>query len=109
MLADASVCFINAEGGAIVLGVDDKATERSDALVGVPAAYTPDVIRKGIFDRTRPPITPLVSEEMVDGVRLLVVTVPQGVLPHSNSAGLATKRLGQECACPSRPNNSARS
>lgn len=97
MLADASVCFINAEGGATVLGIDDKATERSEALVGVPAAYTPDLVRKGIFDRTRPPITPLVSEEMVDGVRLLVITVPQGVLPHSNSAGLATKRLGSEC------------
>lgn len=97
MLADASVCFINAEGGATVLGIDDKATERSEAVVGVPAAYTPDLVRKGIFHRTRPPITPLVSEEMVDGVRLLVITVPQGVLPHSNSAGLATNRLGSEC------------
>lgn len=97
MLADACVCFINAEGGSVVLGVDDKAADRAGALLGVPADYTPDSVRKGVFDRTRPPITPLVAEETVDGVRLLVVIVPPGVMPHSNAAGLATRRLGSEC------------
>ncbi|TMR89184.1 hypothetical protein [Nonomuraea basaltis] len=27
----------------------------------------------------------------------MLVTVPQGVMPHSNAAGLATRRLGKEC------------
>jgi ATP-dependent DNA helicase RecG len=97
LLADAAVCFVNADGGAIVLGINDKATSRRDALVGVPPAYTIDVVRRGIFDRTRPSLTVLVSEVEEQGVRLLVIEVPAGVSPHSNAAGLATRRLGTEC------------
>ncbi|WP_347600546.1 ATP-binding protein [Acrocarpospora sp. B8E8] len=97
LLADALVCFVNAGGGTVVLGVDDKATTRTAALRGVPASYSLDQIRKGIFDRTQPPITPFVTEKIVDGVRLVAVSVPQGVLPHCNRAGLATRRLGKEC------------
>ncbi|MGI5267650.1 AlbA family DNA-binding domain-containing protein [Nonomuraea sp. CA-218870] len=97
LLADALVCFVNARGGTVVLGVDDKATNRQHALRGVPACYSVDSIRKGIFDRTRPPITPFVDDVSVDGVRLILITVPEGVMPHSNAAGLSTRRLGKEC------------
>lgn len=97
MLADALVCFVNAQGGTVILGVDDKAKTRAEALRGVPETYTIDQVRKGVFDRTRPPITPFVAEMRVDGVRLITLTVPQGVMPHSNAAGLATRRLGKEC------------
>ncbi|WP_327580929.1 putative DNA binding domain-containing protein [Nonomuraea sp. NBC_00507] len=97
MLADALVCFVNARGGTVILGIDDKATDRERALRGVPPNYTVDLIRKGIFDRTSPPITAFVSERYIDGVRIVLVTVPQGVMPHSNAAGLATRRLGKEC------------
>ncbi|MFC0549705.1 helix-turn-helix domain-containing protein [Planotetraspora thailandica] len=97
LLADALVCFVNAHGGTVVPGVDDKATTRADALRGVPETYTLDQIRKGVFDRTQPSITPFVNEKVVDGVRLILVAVPQGVMPHSNRSGLATRRLGKEC------------
>ncbi|MEV4835807.1 ATP-binding protein [Nonomuraea sp. NPDC049486] len=97
LLADALVCFVNARGGTVVLGVDDKATSRLNALRGVPLSYSVDSIRKGIFDRTRPPITPFVEDVTVDGVRLILITVPEGVMPHSNAAGLSTRRLGKEC------------
>lgn len=97
LLSDALVCFANAEGGTVVLGVNDKARDRADALRGVPESYTADSVRKGVFDRTRPPITPFVEDVVVDGVRLLLVSVPPGVAPHSNAAGLATRRLGKEC------------
>lgn len=97
LLADALVCFANAHGGTVVLGVDDKATNRHDALRGVPTAYSLDSIRKGIFDRSRPPITPFAEEVTVDDVRLILVSVPPGVMPHSNAAGLSTRRLGKEC------------
>jgi ATP-dependent DNA helicase RecG len=96
-LADAAVCFANADGGRIVLGVDDKATDRRTALVGVPTDYTAELIRKGVFDRTSPPLTLAVNERLEDGSRLLVIDVPPGVAPHSNSAGLATRRLDKEC------------
>lgn len=97
MLADAAVCFANADGGRIVLGVKDKATKRSDALVGVPLDYSLEVVRRGVFDRTSPPLTLVVNEHTEDGVRLLIVVVPPGVAIHSNNAGLATRRLGKEC------------
>lgn len=67
LLADAAVCFANADGGTIVLGINDKATVRSQALVGVDPALSIDAIRKGIFDRTQPQITPFVFEHMTLG------------------------------------------
>jgi ATP-dependent DNA helicase RecG len=97
LLADAAVCFANADGGRIVLGVHDRAKEREKALVGVPADYTPDLIRRAVFERTAPPLTLIVNERLEDGRRLLIIDVPPGVAPHSNSAGLATRRLGKEC------------
>lgn len=97
LLANAAVCFANADGGRIVLGVNDKATAKREALVGVSADYAAEVVRRGIFDRTTPPLTLPVSEHFEDGARLLVIDVPPGVAPHSNRAGLATRRLGKEC------------
>jgi ATP-dependent DNA helicase RecG len=97
MLGDAAVCFANADGGRIILGVNDKAKTRSKALIGAPADYTADVIRRGVFDRTTPPLTLVVNERLEDGNRLLIIDVPPGVAPHSNSAGLATRRLDKEC------------
>jgi ATP-dependent DNA helicase RecG len=96
-LADAAVCFANASGGTIVFGVNDKARTRRGALAGVPPAYSVDVVRRGIFDRTSPSITAFADERLEAGVRLIVIEVPAGLLPHSNSAGLATRRLGTEC------------
>lgn len=97
LLADAAVCFANAQGGTIVLGVDDKATTRSDALVGVDTALTLDRIRKGIFDRTRPNLTVSAREHIEDGVRLVVITVIEGIELYANAKGTATRRLGSEC------------
>ena len=96
LLADAAVCFANALGGDIVLGVRDKAAGPS-AFVGIPASLTVDVIRRGIFDRTRPELTCFVKERSVAGQRVVVVSVPQGVTPHANSSGTATRRLGRDC------------
>ncbi len=96
MLADAAVCFANARGGDIVLGViDDRGG--SEAFQDVPPGLSVDIIRKGIFDRTRPSLTCFVAERIEHGRRLVVVSVPQGVGTCSNAAGLATRRLGHEC------------
>lgn len=96
VLADAAVCFANAQGGDIVLGVVD-ATGGPDAFVDVPADLTVDVVRKGIFDRTRPSMTCFVAERLERGRRIVVVSVPPGIGTCSNSAGLATRRMGREC------------
>jgi ATP-dependent DNA helicase RecG len=93
----AAVCLANAKGGTIVLGVDDKATARPDALVGVDATLSLDVIRKGIFDRTRPNLTVSANDHLEDGVRLVVISVIEGLELYANAKGLATRRLGTEC------------
>jgi ATP-dependent DNA helicase RecG len=97
VLADAAVCFANADGGTIVLGVAEGARTREDALVGVPDAYTPDGVRTAVFERTRPHLMVFVDERVVDGARVLVIDVPPGVTPCSTSAGTATRRLGDRC------------
>ena len=95
-LADAAVCFANARGGDIVLGVVDDASG-PDAFVDVPADLTVDAIRKGIFDRTRPSMTCFVTERIEHGRRIVIVSVPTGVGTCSNASGLATRRMGREC------------
>lgn len=97
LLADAAVCFANAVGGWVVLGVSDKATSATDAYVGVPESYTVEAIRRGIFERTRPSLTCFVEERQVAGRRLILIGVPQGVGIHSNAKGTATRRLGRQC------------
>lgn len=97
LLADAVVCLVNAHGGHVVVGVDDRAAERRAALPGVPQDVNVEALRRAVYDRTRPAITAFVSERVVDGVRIVVMTVPPGVQPHSNSAGLATRRQGKDC------------
>lgn len=97
LVADAAVCFVNADGGAIVLGINDRATTRSRAFSGVPVAYTIDVIRQGIFDRTTPRITAFAYELEVEETRLVVIEVPPGLTPHATTDGKATRRLGTEC------------
>lgn len=97
LLAEAAVCFANAHGGRIVLGVKDDATTRAAALVGVPLDYSLEIVQRGVFDRTTPPLTLVVNELSEDGVRLLVLDVPPGVAIHSTNDGRATRRLGKEC------------
>jgi ATP-dependent DNA helicase RecG len=97
LLADAAVCFANAQGGTIVLGVDDKATTRSTAFVGVEPGLSLDALRRGIFERTRPNLTVSAEERHVEEARVVVLTVPEGIELYANAKGLATRRLGTEC------------
>lgn len=96
MLADAAVCFANADGGDIVLGVRDGAAG-TDALIGVEPVLSVDLLQRGIYDRSRPQLTCIVEEISRAGKRLVVISVPRAVAPHSNSSGTATRRLGTTC------------
>jgi ATP-dependent DNA helicase RecG len=97
LLADAAVCFANARGGTIVLGIDDKAQDRAGAMIGVDFSYTIDIIRRGIFDRTSPPLTVFADERVEEGTRLVVIGIPAGVQFVSSTGGTTTRRLGKEC------------
>lgn len=96
MLADAVVCLANAEGGTIVVGLVDS-TGGPAAFRGVSTRLTADVIRKGIFDRTRPSLSVPVAEIFEESARLVVITVPKGAVFYANAAGTATRRVGSEC------------
>lgn len=96
IVADAAVCFANAEGGEIVIGVRDSASGPA-AYTGVPQALTVENLQRGVFDRTRPQLTCIVEEIERVGQRLLVVSVPRGIATYSNAAGTATRRLGTDC------------
>lgn len=105
IISDALVCLVNADGGHVVVGVRDRERDRAAALAGVPASVDSEAMRRAVYERTRPAVTPFVSERIVDGARLLVLTVPAGVQPHSNAAGSLRGGRGGS-ACPFRPANS---
>lgn len=93
MIAEAVVCFANGGGGALVLGVRDKASG-PEAFVGT--AWTPDEVTQRVHELTQPPL-------WVEAARhgrhpdVLVVTVPQGTQVHADSRGRATRRIRTDC------------
>jgi ATP-dependent DNA helicase RecG len=100
LLAEACACIGNHEGGTVIVGVDDKAVG-SAALLGtdLDAAW----LRKRIRQLTRPALTIAVKQREVDGVRLLVLSVPRnpGGEPYtvtSKSGGSRKpRRVGTDC------------
>ncbi|MBB0244017.1 hypothetical protein FNQ90_07815 [Streptomyces alkaliphilus] len=97
LLAETAVCFANSEGGAIVVGVRDRASDRGTALRGVPPKYSAEELVEAIHQRTSPAITcrPVVRE--VDDRRVIVLLVPRGSGVHSTSLGVYKVRLNDRC------------
>ncbi len=93
-LVDAVVCFSNGVGGRIVLGVDDKASG-VDALTGT--AEDPQFLRQRIYGNTRPQLTLAIDEVEFRGVRLLIITVPEGLDLVTDTKGKALRRDGTSC------------
>lgn len=93
-LVDAVVCFANAHGGRIVLGVDDKTTG-AEAFLGTQADVT--FLRKRIHANTKPQLTVPIEEIEFAGARLLVITVPEGLDLVTDGKGRAARRDGTAC------------
>ncbi len=98
-LSEAAVCFANAGGGTLVVGVADVATGPA-AFVGT--TLTPEVLRAKIHALTDPAIVVTVDTMTVADSRLLVVHVPEGLDVYSTTKGLVTRRWGTACL-PMRP------
>lgn len=96
ILADAVVCLANTRGGTVVLGVADKGFG-GKALTGVRNELTVDVIRLGVFERTRPSLSVPVTDLMYGGARLVKIVVPQGATFYANAKGTSTRRVGTQC------------
>jgi len=95
VLVDAVVCFANARGGRIVLGVDDRTPGR-EAFIGTKA--DPAFLRNRIYGNTRPQLTVHIDEIQFAGKRLLVITVPEGLDLVTDSKGKAVARQGASYA-----------
>lgn len=93
-LVDAVVCFANSRGGRIVLGVDDRTPGRG-AFIGTAADKA--FLRNRIYGNTRPQLVVPIEEIDFEGVRLLLITVPEGVDLVTDSKGTARRRRGTSC------------
>jgi ATP-dependent DNA helicase RecG len=92
-VASAAVCFANARGGSVVLGVSDRAYG--------PAAFEgtdlePADLTRRVFELTDPHLNVSVVVTKTHDRRLLVVTVPPGPDVFQID-GRATERIGASC------------
>lgn len=95
-LRERVVCFANASGGAILLGISDRKRTRREAIAGV-GAVDPGELRVRVYDGTAPPILIDIEELLEPEGRLLLIRVPRGVPPHTTSEGMGKIRVGKEC------------
>jgi ATP-dependent DNA helicase RecG len=97
LIAETAACFANAEGGAVVIGVRNRADTREEAIPGVPARLTPDDLAQMIFERTSPAITVRPVVRRVAGKTIIVLVIPAGVSVHSTTSGVYKIRVGSHC------------
>ena len=93
-LAQAAVCFANANGGKIVVGVDDGQSG-TGAFVG--SEIDPAPLRARIYEITNPGVLVSCEELIYEGTRLVVVDVPEGVEIHTDAQGAAKRRVHKQC------------
>ncbi|MCI0572100.1 MAG: putative DNA binding domain-containing protein [Myxococcaceae bacterium] len=93
-LASDAVCFANANGGALIVGVDDK-LGGVEALVGTD--LDPDLVRRRIYELTEPPLFVEADIQVVERKQLLLLYVPQGIEVHADKKGRSRRRVGRDC------------
>lgn len=95
VVLDAALCFANAIGGSVVLGVDDDEAGAA-ALVG--SSLDVDKLKKYVFDNSRPKLLVDCHEEMYRGIRFVVVDVVPDDEIYADAKGRAPHRIGTDCA-----------
>lgn len=94
VLRDSAICFANADGGDIVVGVDDDA-RGLDALVGTE--LDAQHVQRRIYELTVPALLVTSDEVTFAGVRLLVLSVPRSFDIHADQQGRARRRVADSC------------
>lgn len=97
MIVSAAVCMANGGGGQIVVGVNDKARGRAEAILGVPSGVDSQQLAESIACKTSPRLSVDVAEVHVEfGTgRLLALTVPGCYT--TTTDGQSWKRHGDKC------------
>jgi ATP-dependent DNA helicase RecG len=98
-LVAAAICFANASGGSVLVGVSDKLAG-PQAFLGT--TLSAEAARSGIFEQTRPHLLVDVAELSVEGApdmtgHLLHIRVPESPEVHSDPQGRAYVRMGTTC------------
>ncbi len=98
-VVDMAVCMANGGGGTVVFGVSDRIRGGDRAILGVPREIDSNLLKKAVYDRTDPKITPVFEELAVpEGTgRLLLMQVYPGMPPHTDTAGRGTIRISKDC------------
>ena len=96
---DMAVCMANGDGGTVVFGVADRIKGRERAILGVPPEIDPNLLKKAVYERTDPKITPVFEELSVPegSGRLLLMQIYPGTPPYTDTAGRGTIRIGKDC------------
>jgi ATP-dependent DNA helicase RecG len=94
---DMAICMANGGGGTVIYGVNDKATNRTRAITGVPLEIDSNRLKKAVYDTTDPKLTPVFEDLFVSEGRLLVMQVYPGMPPYTDTSGRGKIRVGTDC------------
>ncbi|MBC8466736.1 MAG: ATP-binding protein [Deltaproteobacteria bacterium] len=87
-LAEEIVAFANFEGGIILIGVDD-----SGELIGCFRDDIDEFVVNVCRNSIRPSIIPVIESILVDGKKIVIVTIPRGDTAYSTNRGLYSETL----------------
>lgn len=90
------VCFANARGGNILVGIRDRKRTRREAIHGV-GTLDPNMLRRRIYEGTEPRILVEIEDLIEPEGRLLCIRVPRGMPPHTTTEGVGKVRIGKDC------------
>jgi ATP-dependent DNA helicase RecG len=90
-IAEALVAMANADGGTVVLGIEDDGT-----VSGVPERYDPEKVRAQIHDLTRPRLNFRLSEVLLEGKPTWVFETDWSAEVHQLTDGRYLLRIGSQ-------------
>ena len=99
LVVEMAVCMANGGGGTVVIGIKDQIVGRSAAIIGVPPEVDVNRLKRAVYDRTDPKITPVFEELSVPegSGRLLVMQIHPGMPPYTDTSGMGKVRIGKDC------------